>query len=315
MMHERQAHLALATKRTPNRHCLKCSKLETIATGQDVWPAGWTCSACGHVVEQREGISIFAPDLADTISGFDPKVFAYLARIEEKHFWFLARNELLVGLIKKYFPKASRFLELGCGNGAVLKAVAALRSWEHIVGSDLHPTGLACARARLPAGVSFAQMDGRHIPASGAFDLVGAFDVVEHIDDDEAVLRSMRACTSTGGGAIVAVPQHPALWSRSDDLAHHKRRYRRGELEAKMQRSGYRILFSSSYTATLMPVMALNRLLVRHKGDNSAVDREFEVSPFVNRLFLAVLRAEVRLTLRRLRWPFGGSRVVVARAV
>jgi hypothetical protein len=74
-------------------------------------------------------------------------------------------------------------------------------------------------------------------------------------------------------------------------------------------------LFSSSYTATLMPVMALNRLLVRHKGDNSAVDREFEVSPFVNRLFLAVLRAEVRLTLRRLRWPFGGSRVVVARAV
>lgn len=196
-----------------------------------------------------------------------------------------------------------------------MKAVAALRSWEHIVGSDLHPTGLAYARARVPAGVSFAQMDARHIHASDAFDLVGAFDVIEHIDDDEAVLRSMRACTSTGGGAIVAVPQHPALWSRSDDLARHKRRYRRGELEAKMQRSGYRILFSSSYTATLMPVMALNRLLVRYKGDNSAVDREFEVSPFVNRLFLAVLRAEVRLTLRRLRWPFGGSRVVVARAV
>jgi hypothetical protein len=78
--------------RTPNRYCLKCSKLETLVTGQDVWPAGWTCSACGHVVEQREGISIFAPDLADTISGFDPKVFANLARIKEKHFWFLARN-------------------------------------------------------------------------------------------------------------------------------------------------------------------------------------------------------------------------------
>ena len=73
-------------------------------------------------------------------------------------------------------------------------------------------------------------------------------------------MRGIRAATQTGGGTIIAVPQHPWLWSRADDIAYHQRRYRRGELEAKLRRNGFEVLFSSSFTALLLPLMAASRL-------------------------------------------------------
>jgi SAM-dependent methyltransferase len=258
---------------------------------------------------------MFAPELADTISGMDPQAFEGLSKVESEHFWFVARNELIVGLIGKFFPNARRFLEIGCGNGAVLRAIAQSRAWERMVGSELHPAGLAHARQRLLVGVEFVQMDARNIPASGVFDLTGAFDVIEHIADDEGVLRGLRAATQTGGGTLIAVPQHPWLWSRADDMAYHQRRYRRGELEAKLRRNGFQVLYSSSFTALLLPLMVASRLKSRHSEQDNEVNREFMVNRHVNRLFTAILRAEVRMTMAGMNWPLGGSRIVVGRAV
>jgi SAM-dependent methyltransferase len=297
------------------RRCLVCGAVQPIAADEAVWPPGWRCPACAHVVAQYDGIPMFAPDLADTISGIDPVVFDELSELEAGYFWFVARSELIVGLANKYFPEARRCLEIGCGTGAVLRELAASRSWERLVGSELHPAGLAHARQRLPSGVEFVQMDARDIPAAGLFDLTGAFDVIEHIADDEKVLRGLRAATRTGGGTIIAVPQHPWLWSRADDLAYHERRYRRGELEEKLRRNGFEILFSSSFTALLLPLMAASRLKGEGKQQDQDPFREFKINRRLNDLFTAILRAEVRMTLAGWRWPAGGSRIAVARAV
>jgi SAM-dependent methyltransferase len=299
----------------PSRRCLACGAVEPVAENERVWPVGWKCSACGHVVAQSEGIAMFAPDLADTVSGMDPKNFEALSKVEAEYFWFVVRNELIVGLVNKFFPDAHRFLEVGCGNGAVLAAIARSRPWERLVGSELHPSGLAYARKRLPPELEFVQMDARHIPCVDVFDLTGAFDVVEHIADDEAVLRGMRAATRTGGGTIIAVPQHPWLWSHADDIAHHQRRYRRGEPEAKLRRNGFEVLFSSSFTALLLPLMAASRLIGRDSKTDDDVLGEFTLNRGVNAMFIAILRAEIRMTLAGWRWPAGGSRIVVGRAV
>jgi len=299
----------------PSRRCLACGAVEPVAENERVWPVGWKCSACGHVVAQSEGIAVFAPDLADTVSGMDPKNFEALSKVEAEYFWFVVRNELIVGLVNKFFAEAHRFLEVGCGNGAVLAAIARSRPWERLVGSELHPSGLAYARKRLPPEVEFVQMDARHIPCFDVFDLTGAFDVIEHIADDEAVLRGMRAATRTGGGTIIAVPQHPWLWSHADDIAHHQRRYRRGELEAKLRRNGFEVLFSSSFTALLLPLMAASRLIGRDGKTDDDVLGEFTLNRRVNAMFIAILRAEIRMTLAGWRWPAGGSRIVVGRAV
>ena len=299
------------------RLCPSCRNSEPLHDGERVWPAGWTCTRCGTRLSDVDGITLLAPELAGTISGFDPQSFHALSKIEADHFWFVARNALIVGLTRRFFPQARDYLEVGCGNGAVLSAIAASRTWKRIVGTELQPTGLAYSRRRLPEPIELVQMDARNIPAAGAFDLTGAFDVVEHIAEDTAVLAAMRQATRTGGGAIISVPQHPWLWSTADDLAYHQRRYRRGELEAKLVAAGYEIVFSSSYTALLLPLMAASRLKARlmpSKGTQD-VSREFAVSPAVNAVLKALLLAEVRLTLAGVRWPAGGSRVVVARAI
>jgi hypothetical protein len=163
--------------------------------------------------------------------------------------------------------------------------------------------------------VEFVQMDARRVPATGLFDLTGAFDVIEHIGDDEGVLRGLRQATRSGGGIIVAVPQHPWLWSRADELAYHERRYCRGELEDKLRRNGFQVVFSSSYTTLLLPMMIASRMLVKSQESLDDPNPEFALNPKVNGLFKAILRAEVGLTLAGLRWPVGGSRVVVGRAV
>jgi SAM-dependent methyltransferase len=297
------------------RRCLACGAIEPILPGGPVWPLGRPCPACAHVAAQADGIAMFAPELADTISGFDPKAFDELAVLEAGHFWFVARNQLIVGLANKYFPQARRFLEVGCGTGFVLRAVAGSRAWERVAGSELHPAGLAYARKRLPPEVELVQMDARDIPAAGVFDVTGAFDVIEHIADDEAVLRALRAATPVGGGTIIAVPQHPWLWSKSDEVAYHERRYSRGELENKLRRAGFEIVFSSSFTAWLLPVMVASRVLGGGKQSSEDTNREFTLDHRLNGLFTSVLRAEVRMTLAGISWPAGGSRIAVARAV
>jgi SAM-dependent methyltransferase len=300
---------------SPARRCLVCNAIETIAIDEPVWPLGWKCPECGHVTSHVDGIQMFSPKLADTVSGFNPKAFDTLSEIEGLHFWFVARNELIVGLANKFFPDARKFLEIGCGNGAVLRALFSSRSWDLMVGSELHPSGLRHARNRLPHGIEFVQMDASEIPAVGAFDLTGAFDVIEHIAEDEAVLRGLRSATQIGGGTIISVPQHPWLWSTADEAAHHRRRYKVGELETKLRRNGFEILFSSSFTALLLPLMVASRVKAKSEKAEDRFDREFAIHPRLNSLFTAVLRREIHMTLAGLRWPLGGSRVVVARAV
>ncbi|MGB9365895.1 MAG: class I SAM-dependent methyltransferase [Xanthobacteraceae bacterium] len=251
----------------------------------------------------------YAPPLADAPPGFDLAGFEQLARSEEGHFWFEPRNRLLVGLASGSFPEARRYLEIGCGTGLVLRAMADSRRWLRLAGTELHSAGLRYARDRLGDRAELVQMDARAIAAREAFDLVGAFDVLEHISEDEAVMKQVHAALAPGGGFIVAVPQHPALWGEADEIGHHVRRYRRGELESKLRAGGFDIVFSTSYTVVVLPLMVANRLR-RSRGQARG---ELNVHPMLNAALRGVLHAEVAVTLKGLSWPIGGSRVVVAR--
>ena len=84
------------------------------------------------------------------------------------------------------------------------------------------------------------QLDARELPYEAAFDAVGAFDVIEHITEDERVLASMHRALKPGGVLIVTVPQHKWLWSWTDEQARHKRRYGRRELSTRSMRRDFR---------------------------------------------------------------------------
>jgi SAM-dependent methyltransferase len=301
------------------RICPYCKRLELVGLGETLWPANWTCPSCGKPVLVKNGIPQYAPALADTLTGFDPADFEMLALQEEEHFWFEPRNRLLVGLAESYFSAARRYLEIGCGTGFALGAFASSRRWSRLVGSEIHPAGILAAQKRLGGHAEFVQMDARSIPARCAFDLVGAFDVLEHIVEDETVIGAVHSVLVPGGGFIAAVPQHPSLWSEVDQRSYHVRRYRPGELEEKLCAAGFDIVFSTSYLVVLLPLMVASRLLDRWRsgseGHSEAAVQQFNLPKSVNAALRLIVNAEVALTLKGARWPFGGSRIVVAQRV
>src|SRR4029077_3111817 len=98
--------------------------------------------------------------------------------------------------------------------------------------------GLQTARTRL-ARVPLYQADARRLPFDREFDAVGAFDVLEHIRQDDAALAQLYQAVRPGGGLLVTVPQHPRLWSTADEYARHERRYTRSGLMQKVADAGF----------------------------------------------------------------------------
>lgn len=130
---------------------------------------------------------------------FDRKSFKELYAIEEDSFWFQSRNELILYLISKYFKYFNNYLEIGCGTGNVLNAIKNTFPNKFYLGIELYEEGLYYARKRMPK-VEFIKQDATKIEYKNQFDLIGSFDVLEHIKEDEKVLSNMfRACQSGGG--------------------------------------------------------------------------------------------------------------------
>jgi SAM-dependent methyltransferase len=154
-------------------------------------------------------------------------------------------------------------------------------------------------------------MDGRSLRIDKAFDVVGAFDVLEHIDQSEDALRGMFAALRPGGGLIVTVPQHRWLWSEADNFAGHSRRYMRPELTQSLLDAGFELLFATSFMTFLLPLMATSRLL--NKRRLYSLEREFRLPRRIDRLFERSLDLERAAISRGVSFPFGGSLLAVAR--
>jgi SAM-dependent methyltransferase len=243
--------------------------------------------------------------------GFDPTAFARLYAAEPGNFWFENRNALLIGLMRAHFADMRSFLEVGCGTGFVLNGIARAFRETEIVGCDAYDEGIDYARRRVPDRVSLHRFDGRHLPFAQAFDVVGAFDVLEHVDDDGAALEAMRRALRPGGGLIITVPQHPTLWSAADEYARHVRRYTRSELRGKVEHCGFRIVRMTSFASLLLPIMLTSRLL-RRSGEFDPM-AEFRLSGPVNAALGAMLVLERAAIRSGFDFPFGGSLVLVAR--
>lgn len=270
------------------------------------------CPSCGTALAtQVEGVPCYAPQLAYESPGFRPEHFARLSELEEGNFWFRARNELIVHVLRRYFPHAHNMLEIGCGTGYVLQGINRAIPELRVSGSEIFMEGLSFAARRLPDAGLF-QMDARQIPFENEFDVVGAFDVIEHIKEDEQVLSQIRGALKPGGGALFTVPQHPALWSAQDDRACHVRRYRRHELTDKLEAAGFRIVFSSSFVSLLLPMLAASRLRKRDPKKAVQANNELMLSAPINSTLYAILHFENMLIRSGLRFPIGGTRLVAA---
>jgi SAM-dependent methyltransferase len=270
----------------------------------------WSCPSCGFVPGMIEGFRAFAPAMAVGDAG-NPTDFTALAAVEAGNFWFRARNRLIAWAIQRYFPDAKSMLEIGCGTGFVLSGIRRSLPGLKLSGSEASCAGLAFALSRVP-DASLFQMDARSIPFVDEFDVVGAFDVIEHIKEDEQVLAEMHRATRKGGGIVLAVPQHPFLWSRVDENAGHVRRYGARELADKVARAGFKVTRRTSFVSVLLPLMMASRLARKSGDGRKTADAEFAVGPVVNATMEGLLALERGLIRFGVSFPAGGSLLLVA---
>jgi SAM-dependent methyltransferase len=158
------------------------------------------------------------------------------------------------------------------------------------------------------------QMDARNIPFEEEFDVIGAFDVLEHIEEDERVLAQVHAALRLQGIMLITVPQHKWLWSVMDEYACHVRRYAAADLHQKIETAGFRIVRSTSFVTSLLPAMMASRFLQKKVSDvEFDATAELKIAPWLDSLFFQLIRAELAFIRKGFSFPVGGSRLVVAR--
>lgn len=261
----------------------------------------------------RGGALGLAKESAKSRAGFHAQAFSQLVQVEEGSFWFQARNQLIVWAVRRCFPQAESYLEIGCGTGFVLAAIKDTLSTARVCGSEIFPEGLLVARQRVPEA-EFFQMDARDIPFIEEYDLIGAFDVLEHIEEDAAVLRQFFRAVNPGGGLILTVPQHPSLWSDVDVYSRHQRRYTRKELTEKVRSAGFEVIYGTSFVSLLLPALWLMRVRKRTwavPDDKSAA--ELQLGKATNAVLGKIMSVERFLIKRGISFSLGGSLLMLAR--
>jgi SAM-dependent methyltransferase len=262
-----------------------------------------------------DGIRCYAPERAFEEVDYPSAGFDVSRRVEDASFWCRSRNRLIGSLVSRYVGSGpARMLELGCGIGGVLTELVKHPNLS-LTGSEIYLHGLRYARTRLPQ-IDFIQLDATTMDFVAAFDVIGAFDVLEHIEADEIAMARVHDALTPNGLFFITVPQYPSMWSRLDELVHHKRRYTRVELASKLAAADFDVLFVTSFVCALFPVMLASRLWPRRpqrEDESKQFQNEVQLPGVLNTLFDGVMRIDEAAVRAGWSLPFGGTLVAVAR--
>lgn len=235
--------------------------------------------------------------------------YKVMAGLQKRHWWYEGRRRIIAHLIGRLdLPKENAsLLEVGCGTGANIEM---LKSFGEL--SAIEPNDYAVEQVKNIGGVRIESgLLPDKLPFEGeGFDLIGAFDVIEHVNEDAASLKALYDRTRAGGYAVFTVPAFQFLWSHHDEINHHKRRYRKHEFKKLLQDAGYEIKLISYYNFWLFPLAAAVRSLKKLLGKEDQGDVKMPGSDLVNSMLCGIFASE-RFVLPVLPLPFGLSIIAV----
>lgn len=239
----------------------------------------------------------------------DAKIFEVEAEIELDHWWFRGRRDLfskqILGL---NLPKDAAILDVGTSTGTNLRL---LRDAGFTNVHALDSSTLAIDYVTRKGLGKVVEGDICAMPYDeGAFDLVLATDVIEHVDDDAGALREIYRVLRPSGRMIVTVPAFNSLWGNHDVVAHHKRRYRLNQLCERIKAAGFVIEQSHYFNYVLFPAIWLARRILNSVMGGTASENRIN-TPFINRVLTAIFRFDVK-TAPVVKPPFGVSAYAIA---
>jgi SAM-dependent methyltransferase len=242
----------------------------------------------------------------------EEKFYEEYAQIEATHWWFEGRRAIFDTLLRSLdLPADAVLLDLGCGTGANLNF---LTGYGRALGLDWGAAAARYARAR--TSVPVLRGDVTALPfRSNSVNLITAFDLVEHIDDDLACAGELARVCRPGGYVLVTVPAFGWMWGRQDTINHHKRRYRADAFARLFAAQGLEIQRLTYLNTFLFPVVAAVRLfrrLVPEKNGELVSDFTMTKPGRVNTLLARFFAAESKL-IKRWNLPLGVSLLCLAR--
>ena len=263
------------------------------------------------------GIKCFSPVVANSYDDYPDGGFDLTDKSGETSFWVRSRNRLFKSIVKRFLAndRKTKLLEIGCGNGGFIKTITEDKNIE-VTGSEIYVKGLSYAKKSLP-DVNFIQFDVSQGVLGETYDMILAFDVLEHIEKDIGAMSNIKNMLSVGGKLIVSVPQHMFLWSSLDEIVKHKRRYSRSDMLEKLTACGLEISYCTSFVFALFPLMVVSRIFDRKgtnsRSDEAAFERKVSFSGVLNWMFDKVMQIDEFLIRAGASLPFGGTLVVVAK--
>ncbi|MBP9822440.1 MAG: class I SAM-dependent methyltransferase [Candidatus Pacebacteria bacterium] len=234
---------------------------------------------------------------------------------ESSYWWYVGRRFIIREFLKKYFQKNDKpVLDVGCGTGVNLKLLEEFGSG--VLGIDSSEDALNYCRSR---GLNNVRMieQGKELAEPNSFHLVAMTDVLEHIENEEAILRNVYSVLDSGGYLLVTVPAYQFMWSEHDVALHHFRRYTVGRLKKVLSDNGFKVLRASYIISFSFPLVLGYRII---KGlINKIFTREPKTShvylpPLLNNFFIWLLKIE-GVVVRSINFPFGSSVIAIARKI
>ena len=262
------------------------------------------------------GIKCFSPEVANSYDDYPAGGFDLTDKSGESSFWVRSRNRLFKRIVLKHLVVSgkTKLLEIGCGTGGFIQQIAGNENLQ-ITGSEIYLQGLLYAQRKIP-GVEFIQFDITQGTIGDEFDVIVAFDVIEHIENDNEAISNISKMLNKQGSLIITVPQHMFLWGTLDEIVKHKRRYSRRELVTRLQENGFEISYCTSFLFVLFPLMMISRLFDRGRkqgqNENVALEERVKFSTALNWVFDRFMRIDEFLIRLGVSLPFGGTLVVVA---
>jgi SAM-dependent methyltransferase len=237
-------------------------------------------------------------------------VYQQMAALDERHWWYRARRKIIADLIRREggLPKDPNILEIGCGTGHNLDM---LSGFGHVDALELDEEARTLSEKRLGRKVMSSPLPELEEVADSHYDLICAFDVIEHIDDDRSALASIAAKLKSGGKFIMTVPAHQWMWTAHDVVNHHKRRYSKRALKALVDASPLQLERVGYFNSLLFPLAVAERTLSKLRGKQDS-DVKLPAAP-LNAALEKVFATE-RYLVGRLPLPPGLSLFAVASA-
>lgn len=236
--------------------------------------------------------------------------YAQMERQEQNYWWHIGRREVLKQVLSAQLPPTGHLevLDVGCGTGINFSW---LKQWGRVVGLDPSPEALQFCRQH-QAYHDLIQGDGAALPFQSQFDLITAFDVLEHIPDDLGALQSWYAALNPNGYVFITVPAYQWLFSAHDKALHHQRRYSAKELAYKFEKTGFKIKFISPFFFFTFPMVMLVRLFTKTAQPKTSY---VETSSSLSKYLINLSKSEASFLAHGDQLPWGSSILVVAQKV